>query len=251
MKKLLLLKILIKNFFRLNPSYAYLLISNKIQNKSKKIIKKNIFIVTSCINVNDVFGVHIHNLKHGVETRFTESIAGLKSIRSFYKDAYIIFLESSKLLPDYESEVKILVDEYYNYCEINSIYLARKHFNKGVPQFTALVKFIEENQHNYSADIFHFLGARYSLTVNNTENRSMLSGAYFLYYPSHKNVSTRYFFFKKMHLSTLATAFRKTLYCAIVGGSVEDFIQCFFSVNYSLKELGVTGVVNGVETIFE
>ena len=150
-----------------------------------------------------------------------------------------------------ESEINSLVDEYYNYNEAKAIRIARKHFNKGVPQFTALANFIEDNRDHYCAEIFHFLGARYSLTANITDNKSFSAGAYFIHYPEHNNVSTRYFFISNSALSQIIKPFRKTLYCAMLGASVEDFIQCFFKDSLELKKLGITGKVNGKEMIYE
>ena len=251
MKKLLLLKIIVKNIFRFHPRYVYLLRKNKVQNKTVKIEKKNIFIITSCINVKDDIDYHIHNPEHTATKRLSEAVVGLKSVRSFYKNSYIIFIESSKLSKESESEINSLVDEYYNYSEAKAIRIARKHFNKGVPQFAALAKFIEENCDNYCADIFHFLGARYSLTANITDNKSFSTGAYFLHYPEHNNVSTRYFFISNLTLSEIIKPFRKTLYCAMAGASVEDFISCFFLKRAPLKKLGIQGLVNGKEIIYE
>ena len=68
---------------------------NKIKTKAVKIEKKNIFIITSCINVNDNIEYHIHNPEHTATRRLSEAVIGLKSVRSFYKDAHIIFIESS------------------------------------------------------------------------------------------------------------------------------------------------------------
>ena len=239
---------------RLHPRYLYLLKKKKLRSRigmTSPVIKKNIFIVTSCINIHDNISYPIHNEKHTVSERFNETLVGLKSIRNNYSDCYILFLESSRISNLEKKHIEILIDEYFDYSEYNSIKLARKHFNKGVPQFTALVNFLEENRENYFADNFHFLGARYSLIDNITENKNPLPGAYFLYYPEHNNVSTRYFFISKITLSEMIKPFRKTLYCAIVGTSVEDFIDSFFPKNGYLSKLGIMGRVNGKDTIYE
>jgi len=254
MKKLLLLKVILKNIARLHPRYLYLVRKNKIQTKpsiTNQIKKKNIFIITSCVNVHDNIDYPIHNRDHTSEERLIETLIGLKSVRDKYADSYIIFLESSKISNQDKRQIADLIDEYYDYSECKSIKIARKHFNKGVPQFTALINFFEENRDNYHAETFHFLGARYSLTANITGNTSPTAGAHFFHYPEHNNVSTRYFFISKLTMSEMLEPFRKTRYCAMAGASVEDFINCFFKKNAPLKKLGIEGKVNGKEMIYE
>ncbi len=179
-----------------------------------------------------------------------EALVGLKSVWDNYPDRYIIFLESSRISNEAEKQIKMLVNEYHNYSESEPIKIARQHYNKGVPQFAALVKFIEEDGDNYGADTFHFLGARYMLK-GNVADEINLSGAYFLYYPQGKNVSTRYFFLKNIKLSDILGPFRKTLYCAILGSSVEDVLYRFVREVRFVDKLDISGKVNGVEMINE
>ena len=254
MKKLLLLKVIVKNIARLHPRYLYLVRKNKARiraNISNQKRNKNIFIITSCINIHDNVDYPIHNVMHTANDRLSEALAGLKSVRDNYAESYIIFLESSKISDEDKKQIEPLINEYHDYSEYKSIKIARKHFNKGVPQFTALINFLEENGDHYCADIFHFLGARYSLTANITDNKIISTGAHFLHYPEHNNVSTRYFFMCNLTLSEIIKPFRKTLYCAMAGASVEDFISCFFMKRNHLKRLGIQGLVNGKEMIYE
>ena len=251
MKKLLLLKVIIKNLTRFHPRYFYLLKKNKFHARTEQINKPHIFIITSCINIHDNIDYPIHNRSHTVMERLSETLIGLNSVRDNYAESYIIFLESSKISNQDKKQIEALIDEYHDYSGYKSIKIARKHYNKGVPQFTALINFFEENRDSYCADIFHFLGARYSLTANITDNTSPPAGAHFLYYPEHNNVSTRYFFISKVTMSEIIGPFRKTRYCAMAGASVEDFINCFFPKNAPLKKLGIQGLVNGKEIIYE
>lgn len=251
MKKLLLLKVFVKNLYRFHPRYFYLLKKNITQGREVQISNRNIFIITSCINIHDNLDYPIHNHSHAVTERLSEALIGLKSVREHYADSYIIFLESSKISNVDEKKIEVFIDEYYNLSEKKSIKIARKHFNKGVPQFTALINFLETNKNRYKADIFHFLGARYCLTENITDNKKINCGASFLYYPDCNNVSTRYFFVSKLPMSEIIVSFRKTLYCAIAGASVEDYIDYFFRKNPPLEKLGIKGLVNGAKMINE
>ena len=244
------LKNLIKNIYRLHPRYFYLALNNNELNSPDKITAKNIFIITSCINTCDSDRYVNHNLTFTPKDRLAETLIGLASIHAHYASRYIIFLESSKLSAEDERQIRPLVDEYHNYHKARSIQIARQHFNKGVPQFTALVKFIEENKGNYRADVFHFLGARYMLK-GSVANDDTLSGACFLYYPKSKNVSTRYFFIKNSNLSDIRKPFRYALYCAIMGSSVEDVLYQFFYKPEFIGKLDICGKVNGVEMVHE
>lgn len=251
MKKLLLFKVIIKNLTRFHPRYFYLLKKNKAHVRPEQINKTHIFIITSCINTQDNIDYPIHNRSHAVTERLSEALIGLKSVRDNYAESYIIFLESSKISDQEKKQIEALIDEYHDYSGYKSIKIARKHYNKGVPQFTALINFFEENRDNYCADTFHFLGARYSLTANITDNTCPPAGAHFLHYPENNNVSTRYFFIRKLTMSEIIGPFRKTRYCAMAGASVEDFINCFFAKNAPLKKLSIQGLINGKEMICE
>lgn len=244
------IKIFFNNIFRFRFEYIQLFTKNiKLKIKSVK-IKKDIFIITSCINTYDCTAYPIHNFSHLPKDRYEEVLAGIYSVYKFYPDAYIILIESSKLLIENRNHIQGLVDEYYDYSDTAIVNVARKHFNKGVPQFTALIKFIEENGASYQADTFHFLGGRYQLTGQSAQ-RFYKSGAYFLHYPQHDNVSTRYFFIKDIALSDIALPLRKTLYCAILGNSVEDFIHRFMKKVIFIDKLNVYGTVNGIAVINE
>ncbi|PCJ59286.1 MAG: hypothetical protein COA79_11350 [Planctomycetota bacterium] len=253
MKYYLLIIHILKNIFKFHPRYLYLFRKNKniIEKNTPKIQKKNIFVITSCVNINESSEYPVHNANHTAGDRLNETIKGLKSIRENYSDSYIIFLESSNLSIDNIDQVKSLIDEYHNFSDLKAIRIARKHYNKGVPQFTALINFFEINCNNYCADNFHILGARYSLTTNITKDKNFKPGAHFLYYSEYNNVSTRYFLLRELSMVELIKPFRKTLYCALAGASVEDFISDFFPKNDYLQKLGIVGLVNGEKLIDE
>ena len=244
-----LIKVIVKNFAKIHLNYFLLFLKNNKKN-GKRIKINDIFIVTSCVNTNESSSYFNHNIEHTSELRLAETITGLESIRRFYPKAYIIFIESSKLSNSQGNLVTKYIDKLYDYCESKNIKLARRHYNKGVPQFKALIKFIEENGHNYYAKTFHFLGARYILTGNVADEYTNL-GSYFLYFDKANNVSTRYFFVKGVDLYKLIKPFRRTLYFSIFGNSVEDIIHGYMPNINIVNRLMVSGIVNGVEKIEE
>ena len=244
------IKVFLRNIPYFHPRYLLLVKKNIKSNTSIRVKKNNIFIVTSCINTMDCKKYPIHNLEHTPLERYEETLLGLASIRKYYIDSYIIFIESSKISIENSNKIQTLVDEYYNYSEYKNIKVARQHYNKGVPQFTALIKFIEESGHKYEAENFHFIGARYCLT-GYVALKVKKVGVYFLNYPQDENVSTRYFFIKGMGLGDIVLAFRKTLYFAILGNSVEDYVYRFLKKVIFLEKLDIVGKINGVEIVKE
>ena len=245
-----IIKVAIKFINKFHPRYLSLLIPDKDIVKRSRVSKKDIFIITSCLNPEDGNNYHNHNPSHQLHDRLHETVLGIQSIRINFSGAYIILLDNSKVAKDTEILIKNSVDEYYNYYESSYIKTSRKHFNKGVPQFAKLVKFCSENHENYVADTFHFMSARYQLTANITQNLQE-SGSYFLYNEKFNNVSTRYYFFKQQSLRSIQKAFKKTLYCAIAGNSVEDALFLFAPDFKKVEYLGIKGMINGIQPIEE
>lgn len=244
-----LIKVIIKNLNKFHPRYFYLLLKSE-QTVHPPIKKQNIFIVTSCVNTNENIAYVNHNIDHTPEQRIEETITGLQSITKYYPDAYIIFLESSKLVDGQKERLEKFINAFFDLSAKTAIKIARKHCNKGVPQFTALINFLEENSVNYEADTLHFLGARYILT-GSIANEFDVKGSYFLYYKVNNNVSTRYFFMKNLQLIDLINPFRRTLYFSMFGNSVEDVIHGFVPMLKTIERINVCGIVNGKELISE
>ena len=243
-------KAAVKNLFKLNTSYLHLLKKNRFAKNEKKVVKHDIFIITSCININNQEGYFIHNSNHLPEQRMAETIVGLLSVREYYPDAYIIFIESSSITNEAKQSIAPLINEFFEYNTESQIRIARKHFNKGVPQFTAYLKFMEVNNFNYYANTFHFLGGRYVLTGNVADSYEK-SGSYFLYFPEHEGVSTRYYFTKELKLTQIIKPFRNTLYLALLGISVEDVIYKFMPDVHKLNFIKIRGMINGNDPVEE
>lgn len=243
-------KVAIKNLLRFQPGSFALLKSSVPVPGQEMVSKTNIFVVTSCINTYDNINYINHNVSHSPEQRLSETITGLESIKEYYPDAFIIFIESSKIPGNFKELIIPHIDRLFDYSEDLLINIARKHYNKGVPQFTALIKFLEENYNSYEAATVHFLGGRYMLGGNEA-NKWCGKGSYFLHFPVNDNVSTRYFFTKGIQLNELIRPFRMTLYFAMFGNSVEDVIHGYMPGVHTLHELKVNGLVNGKELIQE
>lgn len=240
----------VKHFSFSTPSYFKLLRDNNLKLRHEAVLSNDIFIVTSCLNPHDSTESFDHNANHKFEQRFLETVSGLESIRKYYPNSYIIFLENSQI-PTLNLEFLMdKVDEYFNYSECEFIKYSRRHQNKGVPQFMMLLKFCQENSANFDSEFIHIISARYIILDSIAENK-INNGAYFLYNKKSKNVSTRYYCFKKVGLNKLAQIFKKTLFCAILGCSVEDVIFLFTPAFTQLSKLNIYGVVGGVEKIYE
>lgn len=245
-----IIKVGIKFLYKFHPRYLLLLKTDNGLVKKARISKKHIFVVTSCLNPDDGNNYHNHNPSHHLHDRLRETVLGIQSIRNNFAESHIILLDNSKVAEDTEIIIRKAVDEYYNYYDSSYIKTSRKHYNKGVPQFAKLLKFCQENHENYVADTFHFMSARYQLTGNVAE-RTQESGSYFLYYDKFNNVSTRYYFFKHQSLRSILKAFKRTLFCAIVGNSVEDTLFMFVNEFKQVERLQVTGMINGIQLLNE
>jgi len=245
-----IIKVAIKFINKFHPRYLSLLIADKDIVKRSRVSKKDIFIITSCLNPEDGNNYHNHNPSHQLNDRLQETVLGIQSIRINFSGAYIILLDNSKVAKDTEILIRNSVDEYYNYYDSSYIKTSRKHFNKGVPQFAKLVKFCQENHENYVADTFHFMSARYQLT-GNIAHSIQDSGSYFLYYEKFNNVSTRYYFFKQKSLKSILKAFKSTLFWAIAGNSVEDVLFIFVPEFKQVGKLEITGMINGIQLLDE
>jgi len=246
------LKVAVKNIVRFHPRYFSLFIKNKAIKSARQVVRtEDIFIITSCVNTNENTSQFInHNPVHTPEIRLEETVTGLKSIKQFYPNAYIILIESSILSRSQKQVLSPFINVFFDFSDYQLIKTARKHYNKGVPQFTAYLKFLEENKDHFEASTFHFIGARYILTGNCAVEYTN-AGSYMLFFPEHDNVSTRYFFVKDIKLEKLIKSFRITLYLAITGNSVEDILHGFIPDFKKIKKLNIRGIVNGQQIIHE
>jgi len=220
-----IIKVGLKNFYRIHYRYLVLLKKNKPLSHKKVVEKENIFVITSCLNPDDGNNYN-HNPSHKLHDRLEETLLGIASIRNNFPDAYVIILDNSRIPPEETNILCQSVDEYFDYSNDKEMKTSRKHFNKGVPQFAKLAKFCEENYPFYKSGIFHFMSARYQI-VENITGLTHKQGTFFLYYNEFKNVSTRYYYFRNVSLQSIGKVFRKTLYCAILGNSVEDALYMF------------------------
>jgi hypothetical protein len=245
-----LIKVGIKHIFLFHPRYLLLFNKNNLISSKQKINVENIFIITSCLNPDDNKNYFNHNSSNKNGERLQETLKGIASIRNNFPNAYIILLENSYVSDSESNPLQVAVDKYFNYNEDNKIKISRKYFNKGVPQLSMLIKFCEENYDKYHAEVFHIISARYQIKEN-ISSSLLESGSYFLFYREYKNVSTRYYFFKKISLITIMKSFRKTLFFAIFGNSIEDVLFMFVPEFKIVKELKITGMISGIQLINE
>jgi hypothetical protein len=244
-----IIKNIINNFNKKNISIIF---SDKSFSKTyieSKINRQEIFIITSCLNPNDLTEKIISSYTN-IENRYQETVETIKSIKYNFVDPYIILLENSNIPTQYFDSLVTQVDELIDYSKNRYILKSRQHNNKGVPQFAMIYKFIFENKNKYLFDTLHFISARYVLH-SNISNNYIEYGSYLLFYKNSKNVSTRYYFFKKCKLDRLKIAYKYTLLLAILGNSVEDVIFLFTPKNNYLNKIDLSGKVAGIQFIHE
>jgi hypothetical protein len=231
---------IIFNLYKFKYTSINILPYFKVKSNQIVINNKRLFIVSSCLNPNN----NINN------ERLVQTINGLKSIKNFYTDTYLVILENSLINENQELQFREHSDLYLNYSSDPKINQSNKHINKGVPQFYMFLKFLIENQSKINVEFIHFISARYSITKKISEDL-IENGSNFRFNPITNNVSTRHFIFRNIKIQNLINLFKNTYILALLGCSVEDTIF-LFSKNYNkLRYIFITGYVSGLELINE
>jgi hypothetical protein len=201
---------------------------------------KRLFLVSSCLNPYSKLD----------EERFNQTINGLKSIRYYYDDSFIVFLENSILSESQELQIKQYTNLYLNYESDFKIKKSNKHLNKGVPQFFMFLKFLNENKFSVNFDYIHFISARYSI-VQKINDDLIADGANFKFFSKTKNVSTRHFIFKNTNIKKIISILQNSYLLALLGCSVEDTIFLFPKRFNNLSNIFIKGHVSGIQLINE
>jgi hypothetical protein len=231
---------IIFNLYKLKYTSINILPFFKVKTNEIIINRKRLFIVSSCLNPNN----------NSSNARLVQTINGLKSIKNYYKDTYIVILENSIINTNQELQFIEHCDLYINYSSDPKINQTNNHFNKGVPQFYMFIKFLVENQTQINVEFLHFISARYSVTKKISDDL-IKNGSNFRFNPITKNVSTRHFIFRNVKIRTLISLLKNTYILALLGCSVEDTIFQFSKTHNKLTNNFVTGYVSGLELINE
>jgi hypothetical protein len=228
------------NIFKFKFSFLKLFPNYYIKPNLEKIETKRLFIVSSCLNPNNLIN----------QDRITQTIEGLQSIKKNYPDSFIVFLENSILTNSQELQIIANLDLYINYFDDTKIQNSNLHYNKGVPQFLMFLKFLIQNFPLINFEFIHFMSARYKITEKINDN-FIQNGVNFKFNLQTKNVSTRHFIFKNSKVKIVIKIVKYSYFFALLGCSVEDTIFLFTKKYNKLLKLFVSGYVSGIQFISE
>ena len=180
--------------------------------------------------------------------RYEQLLITISSIKEKIPNCYIVVLECSKDIEDYEKVLISTVNEYINYYYINqdvkdAVESLYKGFGESFTIYTFLknhFKTINETYNRYE-NIFkisgrYFLNAKFDYNkFNNDENN-------FRYFPQYNNVTTRLYKINKKYLNVYISNFISIMKECLKGKSIEAVIISNLPYKH-IDYLGVSGYI--------
>ena len=210
----------------------------------------NLVIIPSVINcINKHLSYTNIRSEYNPRERYEQILKTIASVKEKIPNPYIVLLECSKDIEEYEKTLKQEVNEYINYYSINKeVTNAVESINKGYGESLTIYTFL--NNHFKNDEIMchyeniikisgrYFLNSNfdYNKTFNNDEN-------IFRYYPQYNVVSTRLYKINKKSFKRYISNFIQILEkCMTFGKSIEDVIVYNLPYNH-VDYLGVSGYI--------
>jgi|GEM_PF-2467666 len=212
---------------------------------NKSIQYDDVFILSSCINQRDANFFNFNNKQTEFE-RFSEVCTSVESVRSVYPMSKIVYLDNSKLNPDYEEYLKKIVDDYQNYSDHGLMVQARGIKNKGIPwSLTNLLYLLGDNKFLNAKNV-HLMNGRYLITEKTLMNALNSTADNYLYIKfKNLNVSVIYLLFRNVANKVIAFEFKIACIMSVTGFSVEDVFGLFRLKTKYIQKLGLHGKING------
>ena len=214
----------------------------------------DVFYVVSCVNPHDNALYPDHNPDHAAETRLAEVTETLRSIRSWYPEAHIVWLDNSTFPYTWITDISHLFDTFLPLSRVRIVKWSRRSNNKGVPHSTQLLVGLLRTRKRYplTRQRNHFLTGRYVLDDQVFANVTR-RGAYYFYYPEHRNVSVRYFVYNRLNLLQVAGTLTLSISLQLLlKTSMENVIFRSPLIPWTeVCRLGIHGRVNGITDIVE
>lgn len=227
---------------------VYLQLKPIKKDRSKIYSEVPLFILNACINPFDNLKFANYSAPNNLSDRFEQVIEGIKSVKEFFLNSEIVYIENSTIPNEYENEIKSLVDYYFNFSNNNLLQFSREFNNKGVPWSMAnLLCLIEINKiKQYNS--YHFLNGRYKVSLQTAENFYSHFKKGFMHVKMKKhNITTIYFYFTDVSLTRIFKIFKFSHLCSVSGFSIEDLFSVFFLKKRYLSNLGISGKINSVQ----
>lgn len=216
-------------------------------------LRETVFILNACINPFDDNNYASYDAPKDVNSRFQQVLEGIASVRKYFDDTFIVYVENSKIPAEYENQIKDRVNVYMNFSNNYFLTYSRKISNKGVPWSMAQLLALKQlNQNSLFFKNYHFLNARYKVSALSLENAFHKNKVGFMHVKMKPyNLSTIYFFFSNVQVTRIFKIFKQAHIFSICGFSVEDVFSIFFFRKNYLNKLGITGTINALEECSE
>lgn len=202
---------------------------------------KDLIIITSVINISkNPFNYTKTRSVYSLEERYEQTLKTIKSCR-LIPSSEIAFVETSKLSPEKEGEIKSFVSHYFNYQDNIDIKRVVDGAIKGAAEATQLSECLNSLNLNEYQNIYKISG-RYWFSGSFDYQKFNNEDTVFLEGPNKDSLATVMYKINKKDFKT----YKDTLdYCKKSGGMIEkDFIK-FFKEKYSTYDkIGVEGHVS-------
>ena len=208
----------------------------------------NLIIIPSIIRcVNKSLSYSAIRSEYSVEERFQQILKTITSAKEKIPNPYIVLLECSKDIEEYEPLLKSKVNEYINYYKINhEITDAVESIYKGYGESLTIYTYLKERSkteklHNQFENIIKISG-RYFLNTKFDYNKFNNAENIFRYYPQYNVVTTRLYKINKRYFDLYLSNFIHIIRECKEGISIENIIVSNLPYKH-VDYLGVSGYI--------
>lgn len=202
----------------------------------------NLVIITSLLKVDKTPLSYCKTRSiYSVTERYSQVLTTINSVRKYIPNAYIILLECSNNIENYELELRKYVDEYYNYCNNVEIVKEISSPYKGVGeayQILGLLKSYDISRFNSIIKISgrYFLNNSFTYSIfDNNEN-------IFRGFDNLKVVSTRLYKIDKYYFEKFINILNSSISYMRNGESIESTFYKLVTYK-NIDYLGLSGNV--------
>jgi hypothetical protein len=207
----------------------------------------NLIIIPSIIKCTDkrLSYTNVRSVYSTTE-RYEQLLKTIRSVREKIPNAYIVLIECSKDIEEYEKIMYPLVNEYINYYNNNDIKNAVESIYKGYGESLTIYTFLKN--HFINKDVLEQyeniikISGRYYLNDKFNYNIFDNDKNIFRYYSEHNNVSTRLYKINKKYFEIYVSNFIDIIKKCIKGDSIENVIVSTLPYKY-VDYIGVSGYI--------
>lgn len=216
-------------------------------NKGQSKNGKSIFILNACINPFDNSEFENYGAPTDIEFRFKQVLDSINSVRTFFPEADIAYIENSSIADEFEAILKSRVNIYFNVSSQEMIHFSRRMPIKGLAWSAELMIFLWYNHKKLDYSNFFFLNGRYQVseTTKNVFLNSTKKNHLHVKMKKH-NITLIFFYFSGVSVYTMFKIFRFTHLLAVLKYSVEDVFSVFYFKKIYSDYFGVKGLASGV-----